>query len=61
MDLLRSQRGLAPTPNSYKVERVWVFATFNVVDLSPYFDEDEELPSLRTNLSNEGRLKRIKV
>ena len=28
---------------------------FNVADLSPYFDEAEELPSLRTNSSQVGK------
>ena len=39
-------------PNAYKVDLpgdYGVSATFNVADLSPYFDEDEELPSLRSN------------
>jgi len=38
-------------PNAYKVDLLGdygVFATFNVADLSPYF-EDGPLPSLRTN------------
>jgi len=26
-----------------------VFATFIVADLRPYFDEDEEIPTLRSN------------
>ena len=28
--------------------------TFNVDDLSPYYDEDEELPSLRSNSNQAG-------
>ena len=44
-------------PNAYKVglpgEYV-VSATFNVADLSPYYEEDEELPSLRSNSNQIG-------
>ena len=39
-------------PNTYKVDLsgdYGVSSTFNVADLSPYFDEDEELSSLRSN------------
>ena len=39
-------------PNAYKVDlpgEYGVSATFNVADLSPYYDENEELPSLRSN------------
>ena len=39
-------------PNAYKVDLpsdYGISATFNVSDLSPYFDEDEELPSLRSS------------
>jgi len=39
-------------PNAYKVAflgEYGVSATFNVADLSPYLDEDDDLPSLRTN------------
>ena len=42
-------------PNAYKIDLPRahiVSATFNVADLSPYFDEAEELPSLRTNSSH---------
>ena len=38
-------------PNAFKVDlpgHYGVFTTFNIADLSPYF-EDEPLPSLRTN------------
>ena len=31
-----------------------VSATFNVADLSPYFDEHEETPSLRSNTNQAG-------
>ena len=31
-----------------------VFATFNVADLSPYYDESEEISSLRSNSSQVG-------
>ena len=44
-------------PNAYKVDlpgEYGVSATFNVADLRPYFDEEEELPSLRTNSSQAG-------
>ena len=43
--------------NAYKVELpgdYGVSSTFNVSDLSPFFDEFEELPSLRANSSQEG-------
>jgi len=39
-------------PNAYKVDLrrdYGVSATFNVVDLRPYFDEEQEMPSLRSN------------
>jgi hypothetical protein len=38
--------------NGYKVDLhgdYGVSATFNVADLGPYFDEKEEIPSLRSN------------
>jgi len=44
-------------PNSYKVDlpsEYGVSATFNVANLSPYHDEDEGLPSLRTNFNQPG-------
>jgi len=44
-------------PNAYKVDlprEYGVSATFNVVDLSPYHDESEELPSLRSNSHQAG-------
>jgi len=44
-------------PNSYKVDlpgEYGVFATFNLADLSPYYDDNEELSSLRSN-SNQLR------
>jgi len=40
------------TPNAYKVDLCrghYVSATFNVADWRLYFDEDDELPSLRIN------------
>lgn len=44
--------------NAYKVELPGdydISATFNVVDLSPFYDDDdEELASLRSNSSKEG-------
>jgi len=43
--------------NAYKVDLragYGVSATFNVADLSPYHDEDEGLPSLRTNSNQPG-------
>lgn len=36
------------------LEEYGVSATFNVVDLSLYYAESEELPSLRANPSQEG-------
>ena len=39
-------------PNAYKVDlpgEYWVSTTFNVPDLGPYYEENEELPSLRSN------------
>ena len=44
-------------PNAYKVDlpgEYGVSATFNVADLGPYFEESNELPSLRTNYLQEG-------
>jgi len=44
-------------PNAYKVDLhgdYGVSATFNVADLRPYFEEVEEIPSLRSN-SNQPR------
>jgi len=44
-------------PNAYKVDlpgEYGVSATFNVADLSPYYDEDEEILSLRSNSSQAG-------
>ena len=41
-------------PNAYKVDlpgEYGISATFNVADLSPYYDESEEIPSLRPNSS----------
>ena len=43
--------------NAYNIELpsdYGVSATTNVADLSPFHDEDEELPSLRLNSSKEG-------
>jgi len=43
--------------NAYKVElpgKYGVSSTFNVADLSPCYDEFEDLPSLRANFSHEG-------
>ena len=39
-------------PNAYKVDlpgEYGVSATFNVADLSPYYDPNDDLPSLRSN------------
>ena len=39
-------------PNAYNVEfpvEYGVFDTFNVADLSPHFEENEEILSLRSN------------
>jgi len=44
-------------PNAYEVDLLGeygVSATFNGADLRPYFDEEDELPSLRTNSSQAG-------
>jgi len=44
-------------PNAYKIDLLGeygVSAAFNVADLSPYLDEEDELPSLRTNSSQVG-------
>ena len=44
-------------PNAYKVDLLGdygVSATFNVVDLRPYVDENEEIPSLRSNSIQPG-------
>jgi len=44
-------------PNAYKIDLpkdYRVSATFNVADLSPYYDEDEELRSLRSNSNQVG-------
>ena len=44
-------------PNAYKVDlpgEYGVSATFNVADLRPYYDESEEIPSLRSNSSQVG-------
>ena len=44
-------------PNAYKVDlpgEYGVSATFNVADLSPYYDENEEIPSLRSNFNPLG-------
>ena len=44
-------------PNAYKVDLpgdYGVSATFNVADLSPYYEEEEELPSLRSNSNQIG-------
>ena len=44
-------------PNAYKVDLpgdYGVSATFNVADLSPYYDEEDALPSLRSNSSQPG-------
>ena len=43
--------------NAYKVDlpgEYGVSVTFNVVDLSPYYEEDEELPNLRSNSNQTG-------
>jgi len=43
--------------NAYEVDlpgEYGVSTTFNVADLSPYYDEDEEIPSLRSNSSQAG-------
>ena len=39
-------------PNAYKIDlpgEYGVSATFNVADLSPYYDKDDQFPSLRSN------------
>jgi len=44
-------------PNAYKIDLpgvLGVSATFNVADLSPYYDEDDQFSSLRSN-SNQSR------
>jgi len=44
-------------PNAYKVDLPGdyrVSVNFNVVDLSPYYDEDDEIPSLRSNSNQAG-------
>ena len=44
-------------PNAYKIDLpgdYGVSATFNVADLSPYYDAEEDLPSLRSNSSLAG-------
>ena len=44
-------------PNAYKIDLpsdYGVSASFNVADLSPYYDEHEELPSLRSNSNLAG-------
>jgi len=45
------------SPNACKVDlpgEYGVSATFNVADLSPYYDEDEEILSLRSNSNQAG-------
>ena len=44
-------------PNAYKVDLpgdYGVSATFNVADLSPYYDPNDDLPSLRSNSHQAG-------
>jgi len=44
-------------PNAYKVDlpgEYGVSATFNVANLSPYFEENDEIPSLRSNSNSLG-------
>ena len=44
-------------PNAYKLNLpgdYGVSTTFNVADLGPYFDEEEEMPSLRSNSNQPG-------
>ena len=44
-------------PNAYKIDLpgdYGVSATFNVADLSPYYDEDDQFPSLRSNSNQSG-------
>ena len=44
-------------PNAYKVDLASEYgfsATFNVANLSPYYEEEEELPSLRSNSNQTG-------
>jgi len=44
-------------PNAYKVDlpgEYGVSASFNVADLSPYFEENEEIPSLMSNSNPPG-------
>ena len=50
-------------PNAYKVDLLGeyrVSVTVNVADLSPYYKEDEELPSLRSN-SNQTEIGTISI
>jgi len=51
-------------PNSYKVDLLGEYgisSPFNVVDLSPYYTETEELRSLRANSFQEKGLMEIKA
>ena len=44
-------------PNAYKMDlpgEYGVSATFNVADLSPYHEESEEIPNLRSNSHQAG-------
>ena len=44
-------------PNAYKIDLpgdYGVSATFNVADLSPYYDPNDDLPSLRSNSHQAG-------
>ena len=46
-------------PNAYKVDFLGdygVSSTFNVANLIPYFDEDEEIPSWRSNSNSKRRM-----
>ena len=44
-------------PNAYKIDLLGeygVSTTFNVADLSPYYDEDDQFSSLRSNSNQSG-------
>jgi len=48
-------------PNAYKINLLGeyrVSTTFNVADLSPYYDEDDQFLSLRSNCNQSGKYNR---